>query len=129
VYPDNIEVKEREQITGLRVIVTPANGKIRGLLKLPEGLQLPATARLRVWHRRTEDFRGFSSPVEVDTHGQFLLDGLLPGTYEFNVEVVGVSGAQQPRLQRPTQKVVVTNGAIADVILTLQLQKTDQSGP
>ena len=63
VYPGSIEIKEREQITGLRVVVSQANGKIRGLLKLPDGLELPATARLLVSIRRTEDPTVNNSPV------------------------------------------------------------------
>ena len=129
VYPGGIEVKEREQITGLRVVVGQANGKIRGLLKLPNGLELPATARLRVSIRRTEDPPTVYISVEADARGQFLVDELVPGTYEFNVGVVGVPGNQRPRLARPTQTVVVTNGAIADVNITLQMQKTDPGGP
>lgn len=128
MYPGGIEIKEREQITGLRAVVSQANGKIRGLLKLPDGLELPATARLRVSIRRTEDPTD-NSAVEADARGQFLVDGLVPGTYEFNVGVVGVPGNQRPRITRPTQTVVVTNGAIADVTITLQMQKTDPGGP
>ena len=129
VYPSGIELKEREQIRGLRVVVSQANGKIRGLLKLPEDLQLPTTGRLRVWVRRTEDPAGFNMAVEADARGQFLVGDLVPGTYEFNVDVLGVTGGQLPRIQRPTQRVVVTNGSIADVTLTLQLLKTDPGGP
>jgi hypothetical protein len=129
VYPSGIEVKEREQVIGLRVIVSQANGKIRGQLKLPEGVELPATGRLRVWVRRTEDPTAFNSAVEANAQGQFALDDLVPGTYEFNVDVIGVSAERRPRIQRPTQTVVVTNGAIADVIIMLQMLKTDPSGP
>jgi hypothetical protein len=129
VYPGGIEIKEREQITGLRVVVSQANGKIRGLLKLPDGLELPATARLRVRIRRTEDPTVYNPPVEADARGQFIVEGLVPGTYEFNVDVVGVPSDQRPRITRPTQTVVVTNGAIADVTITLQMPKTDPGGP
>ncbi len=118
-----VEIKEREQITGLRVVVSQANGKIRGLLKLPDGLELPATARLLVSLRRTEDPAGDNPSVEADARGQFLVDGLMPGTYEFNVAVVGVPADQRPRLTRPTQTVAVTNGAIADVTIILQMLK------
>lgn len=128
VYPRGIEIKEREQITGLRVVVSQANGKIRGLLKLPDGVELPATARLRVSIRRTEDPTVSNTAVEADARGQFLVDGLVPGTYEFNVSVFGVPGDQRPRLTRPSQTVVVTNGAIADVTIILQMQKTDPGG-
>ena len=128
-YPRGIEIKEREQITGLRVVVSQANGKIRGLLKLPDGLELPATTRLRVWIRRTEELTSYNPPVEADARGQFVVDGLVPGTYEFNVDVVGVLSHPRPRITRPTQTVVVTNGAIADVTIMLQMQKTDPGGP
>ena len=129
VYPGGIEIKEREHITGLRVVVSQANGKIRGLLKLPDGLELPATARLLVSIRKTEDPTVYNSPVEANARGQFHVEDLVPGTYEFNVGVVGVPSGQRPRLTRPTQTVVVTNGAIADVTITLQMSKTDPSGP
>lgn len=129
VYPGGIEIKAREQITGLRLVVSQANGKIRGLLKLPDGLELPAMARLLVSIRRTDDPPALHSSVEADARGQFLVDGLIPGTYEFNVGVVGVPNDQRPRIMRPTQTVVVSNGAIADVTIILQMSKTDPGGP
>ncbi len=129
VYRGDIEIKEREQLTGLRVVVSQANGKIRGVLKLPEGVALPATARLLVYVRRIEDPTASNSPVEADARGQFLVQDLVPGTYEFNVAVVGVPVDQRPRIPRPVQTVVVTNGTIADVTITVQLPKTASGGP
>jgi uncharacterized surface anchored protein len=122
VYRNGIEIKEREQITGLRVVVGQANGTIRGVLKLPEGVVLPAPARLLVNVRKIDEPTA-SSRVEADARGQFLVEDLVPGTYEFDVAVVGVRD-QRPSIQRPVQTVVVTNGAIADVTITLQLSKT-----
>lgn len=123
VYRSSIEIKEREQITGLRVVVSQANGTIRGVLKLPEGVTLPAPARLLVYVRRTEDPTPSNPPVEADARGQFLVEDLVAGTYEFNVAVVGVPADQRLRIPRPVETVVVTNGAIADVTITLQLPK------
>jgi hypothetical protein len=129
VSPGGIEIKERDQITGLRVIASQTNGKIRGLIKLPDGLELPATARILVWIKRTEDPTRYSSSVPADARGQFVVDDLAPGTYEFNVVVTGVPNEQRPRIARPTQTIVVANGAIADVTLTLQMAKTDPGKP
>ena len=129
VYSSGIDIKERDHITGLRVVVSQANGKIRGLLKLPDGLELPTTARLRVSIRRTDDPTAYNPTVDADARGQFIADGLLPGTYAFNVVVVGLRSDQKPRITRPTQTVVVTNDAIADVTITLQISKTEASGP
>jgi len=113
----------------LRVVVSQANGTIRGVLKLPEGVALPAAARLLVYVRRIEDPTASISPVEADASGQFLVQDLTPGTYEFNVAVVGVPNDQRPRIPRPVQTVVVTNGTIADVTITVQLPKTGPGGP
>ena len=123
VYRNSIEIKEREQITGLRVVVSQANGTIRGVLKLPEGVALPAPARLLVYVRRIEDPSASIPPVEADARGQFLVQDLVAGTYEFNVAVVGVPADQRPRIPKPVQTVVVTNGTIADVTITVQLPK------
>jgi hypothetical protein len=122
-YPGGIDIRDQEQIRGLRVVVSPATGKIRGVLKLPEGLELPATARLLVYVKRTDDPAASVSVVVADARGQFLAEHLVAGTYEFNVVVDGVPGDQRPRMARPTQTVVVTGDAIADVTITLQRLK------
>ena len=124
VYRNGIEIKEREQITGLRVVVSQANGTIRGVLKLPEGVTLPAPARLLVNVRRIEDPAASSSRVTADANGRFLVENLVAGTYEFIVGVTGMPGDQRLTIPRPAQTVVVTNGAIADVTITLQLPQT-----
>lgn len=128
-YRSGIEIKEREQITGLRVVVSQATGTIRGVLKLPEGVALPASGRLLVYVRRIEDPNIPSPPVEADARGVFVIENLDAGTYEFIVGVVGVPVDQQPRIPRPVQTAVVTNGTIADVIITVQLPKTAPGGP
>jgi uncharacterized protein (DUF2141 family) len=128
VYRNGIEIKERDQITGLRVVVSQANGTIRGVLKLPEGVVLPAAARLLINVKSIEDPITSSTRVEADARGQFLVQDLVAGTYDFDVAVVGVRD-QRPSIQRPSQTVVVTNGAIADVTITLQLTKTGAGGP
>ena len=112
----------------MRVVVSPANGKIRGLLKLPDGVALPATARFLVSIRRTES-PPVQSSTEPNARGQFLIGDLLPGTYEINVRVVGVPVDQRPNIAEATQTVAVTNGAIADVTIILQMTKTDPGGP
>lgn len=118
------EIREREQIRGLRVVVGQANGKIRGVLKFPEGWQLPATARLFVYLKRIDDPTAFVSPVIADARRQFLVEELVAGTYELKVIVDGVPAEQRPTMAQSTPAVVVTNGAIADVTITLQRPKT-----
>ena len=124
IYPRGVEIKEREQVTGLRVVVGYANAAIRGTIKLPTGLELPAPPRLRVTFRRTEDLVPGPSvrPVEADARGNFRVDNLIPGTYEIVVSVfMSATPAQPQRIPPARQTVVVTNGAVADVTITLQM--------
>jgi hypothetical protein len=132
VYPRGVEIKEREQFTGLRVVLGHANGKIRGVIKIPEGLVLPATARLLVSLRRTEDATpgSYGSPVEADARGQFLIERLVAGTYEINVDVfVNTPPPQRLRIPRTRQTVVVTYGNTAEVTITLQMPRSSPGGP
>jgi hypothetical protein len=125
-YPRGVDIREREQVTGLRVVVGLANGAIRGVIKLPPDLVLPAPPRLRVFVRRTEDIiPGFyGAPAEADARGHFRVDSLIPGTYEITVSVLmNASPAQPPSIPPTRQTVIVTSGASADVTITLQMPK------
>jgi hypothetical protein len=129
-YPRGVEITEREQVTGLRVVVVQANGAIRGVIRVPTGLALPAAARLRVIFRRTEDPGSYVAPVEADARGHFRAEGLIPGTYEIAVIVsIDTPSAQRPRIPPTRQTVVVTSGAAADVTITLEMPKPAISGP
>lgn len=126
LYPRGVEIKEREQVTGLRVVVGYANGAISGVIRLPTGLELPTPPRLRVVVRRTEDLTpgSYGPPVEADARGHFRIDGLIPGTYEVVVSVfMTAPPAQPPSIPPARQTVVVTNGTVADVTITLQMPK------
>lgn len=119
VQPQGIELKDREQITGLRVIVNYATGAIQGVVKLDSG-PIPANSQVYVSVKRPGDFpgtfSGYNESTQVDARGRFFVEGLLPGTYE--VTAAYASDART-RWGRVTQQVVVTNGAVANVTLTV----------
>ena len=122
----DLEIKEHEQITGLRVIVGHANGAISGVIRQPTGFELPATGRLRVVVRRTEDLvlGSYIAPVDADARGHFRVDGLIPGTYEILVGVFVTAPPSRNPIMPPTrQTAVVTGGAVTDVEITLQIPK------
>ncbi len=124
VYPRGFDLKERDQITGLRVVVGYANAAIRGTIKLPTGLELPAPPRLSVFVRRTDEQvpNPYIPPVEADTRGNFRVDNLVPGTYDVAVNVlISATPGKPQRIPTTKQTVVVTNGAVADVTFTVQI--------
>jgi len=128
VNPRGVDIKEREQVTGVRVVVGQGNGAIRGEIRQPAGLELPVTARIQLIIRRTEDAvpGGYGTPVDPDSRGHFRVDGLLPGSYEIAVTVYIGASARQPSIPTTRQTVVVTSGAVTDVTITLPMPKPAQ---
>jgi protocatechuate 3,4-dioxygenase beta subunit len=116
-----VEIKEREQVTGLRVVVGKANGAIRGVVIRPAGFELPATARILLVVRKTGQDTGL--PVGLDARGHFHIENLIPGTYDIRVMTVHGPPSQSPLLPTVRQTVEVTNGAETAVTITLQLPK------
>lgn len=119
--PGGVEIKEREQVRGLRVVVGNANGAIRGVVTLPTGFELPATARILVVVRKTEE--NIAASVGLDARGHFHIENLIPGTYEIRVMTVHGPPSQPPLLPTVRQTVEVTNGAETAVTITLQMPK------
>ncbi len=117
-----MEIKNLEQVTGLRVVVSYANGTIRGVIKFPTG-SLPAEARLSAMLKRTGDDpnNSFINAAEVDSRGQFIFERVLPGNYEVTATVYypGPPTGPTPKIPPATQQVVVTNGNVSNVTLTL----------
>lgn len=123
----DMEIKEHEQITRLRVIIGHANGSISGVIRQPDGFELPPTGRLRVLVRRSEDVGpgSYMAPVDADSRGHFRVDRLTPGTYVIVVSIfMTAPPAQRPNIPPTHQTVVVTSGAVTDVEITLQMPKT-----
>lgn len=117
-----IEVKELEQITGVRVVVNYANGIVRGTVKLPNG-SLSPNQRIHVNLRRVGDelnMWAVNSTPAVDGRGQFVTERLVPGTYEVRAYLLPSDMSSYPNTKIPetSQQVVVTNGNASTVTLT-----------
>jgi hypothetical protein len=129
VQPKGVEIREHENITGLRVIAVYANSSIRGTIEVQNGT-LPPNAQFSVWLNKLSDEPGqtfYSShgSIQVDARGQFVVDGLMAGTYEVHAGLY-VPGL---RAETPTtkQEVVVTTGAVTKVALTLDLSSLSRT--
>ena len=115
--PRGIQVKDGEQIGGLRLVVAYGNGSIRGVVKfengsLPEGVQM--SVRLV---KPGENL--FIRPSQVDARGNFLMEGIPPGNYDLMLQFFGVGGPQQlPAVKR---EVSIQNGVVTVVMLAVDL--------
>ena len=122
VHSAGIPIRDREQISGLRLIVHYGDGSIRGVLKLPNDEPPPPKARFFISVKRIGepvtqfDQSGSNRSTEVDARGQFISEGLLPGTYE----VTAQSNLPDGQILRGKQQVTVSDGEVVNITVTLQ---------
>jgi hypothetical protein len=120
VVQSNLEIKPREQIRGLRLIVRSRSGQIRGVVKMENG-QIP-TSRIHVSAKRVGD-ENFETPMQVDDRGRFQSEALAAGVYE--LRLLAYVGRARP--VQMTQQVVVSDNQTSDVTFTLDLKT--ETGP
>jgi len=119
------EIQANEEVTGIRVILTPATCVIRGQVTIQGGALRPGaslTARARSLNAapsEVPDFFGNGS-VDVSSNGAFVIENLTPGSYEVEVFVT-VPGPQGSRGASAKQTVTVTSESPAEVVLVLDL--------
>jgi len=135
----DIEIVSGESVTGIRVVVAFASAVIQGRVVVSGGT-LPAGTRLNVTARPVNSAAstGGGNNARLEANGQFRIENLLPGVYEVRVTANTFGGGQggrggrpgqggqaptQPQIKIPEvrQTVTVTNGAPANVTLTLNL--------
>jgi protocatechuate 3,4-dioxygenase beta subunit len=123
VLPRGIEIKEGDQLTGVRVVVGYGTASIHGFVKVENG-PLPESARMvaRLFRPGTPPTPVASSPV--DTRGQFLMEGLPPGLYEVQVMAFGPNQKGQISSKR---EVSVQDGVVNE--FTIALDATPQAPP
>ena len=118
VMPRGVEVKEGENVTGLRVFVSFGNAIIRGVVKLENGSLPPGVIMFVRVSKPGETGPASVRPAQVDARGHFLMEGIPPGAYELMVMVPGGPGGSPRRVK---QDVSVQNGVTTDVVITIDL--------
>jgi hypothetical protein len=122
VQPRGIELKDGETVAGVTVFVRYGSGSIRGVVKFENGEQIIAPAQLELWITDPTAEPGnpvgtLSTAPQIDSRGLFVFEKLPAGTYEVNASVVGSRGRISTK-----QPVTVTDGAVTEVTLTLNLK-------
>jgi hypothetical protein len=113
-----IDMKDGEQLTGLRVVLKYGDATLRGVVNVENG-ELPPDARIYVRLTKPgEKLSNFRS-AQVDARGHFLIEGLPAGTYEVYASVFVAVQTQPPRTAM--REVSVQDGLTTDVTLTIDL--------
>jgi len=124
-YPKGIRITDGEHLSGVRIIINYGSGTVRGIFKL-EGGTLPQNAVMGVMLRRLgedqDSLNSIAGSARVDARGQFFIEGIIPGTYEL-IGTVYVIGSRGP-FRNTKQQVVVSEGSVTNVTVTLNLEST-----
>lgn len=115
--PRGVEVKDGENIQGLRVVISHGTAKLRGVVKYENGSLPPGSMVFLRLIKPGENFSNLPQP-RADVRGHFLLEGVPAGTYELHVTVTGTLRRQV------TQSVTMQDGAVTDVVVTIDLGPT-----
>lgn len=118
-----IEVKEREQVTGVRLIVSPRTGVLQGSVKVENG-QIPIE---RVWVslQRSGDAERTGYGVPLDARGRFRLNGVAPGTYDLTASAYVSEAGNRATVK---QQVVITGDQPTEVTLVIDLKSAVPPG-
>jgi hypothetical protein len=127
-----IVVTGREEISDVRIIFGKGSCLIRGQVNVtggaaPKNWQWDVTASSEK-EGGAALFVGSEGSAEVDEKGRFVIEGLLPGEYQLSL-IVGTISPPDVDLNVPkpiTQKVVVTKGQEARVMITVDLSKKNR---
>jgi hypothetical protein len=117
VLPNGFEIKEGEQVTGLRVIVSYGNATLRGVVAFENG-PLPAGGRIIVRVIKPGETVSNLQPISVDARGHFIIEGLPGGLYELTVFVSLPGAKQRPPIK---QQVSLQDGVVTDVTVSVDL--------
>ena len=113
-----IELKDGEQLTGVRVVLSYGSASIRGVVVTENG-PLPEGARVSVSVGKPgETVFSMRSPV-VDQRGRFLIEGIPAGTYELTT-LISITTPNR-RSQIFKQVVTAQEGSTQDVTIKVDL--------
>jgi len=112
-----LEIKEKEQISGIRVFVRSSSGAIRGVVKFENG-SVPAANMAHLSLTRVGDEKSYRT-VPFDARGRFFVDKLDAGVYELSVSIQG----PQSKAPAAKQQVAVFDDQVIQVTLTLKSVK------
>lgn len=116
VIQRGFDIKEGEQISGVRIFVIYGTSSLRGVVNVANGT-LPPNARLIVRITKPGDPSSNTQTLRIDERGRFVAEGLPAGTYEISVIMTGGGTTRRPL----KQLVTLQEGVASDVSITLDL--------
>ena len=117
-----IQIKEGENISGLRLVTGYGTGIIRGTVRVEGGTLPPGTYVDAAFSRAGSSLT--VAHTRVDSRGQFVFERVPPGNYQ-----LGVNAYMSRARVSASQPVVTSNGVETPVTITLNLGANPNPGP
>lgn len=117
-----LQIKEGENISGIRLVVGYGTGIIRGTVRVEGGTLPPGTYMDAAFVRPGSSLT--IAHTRVDARGQFVFARVPPGNYEVGVNAYLPTGPVSAR-----QLVAISNGIATEITLTLNPNVTPKPRP
>ncbi|HEX7331259.1 MAG TPA: carboxypeptidase regulatory-like domain-containing protein [Pyrinomonadaceae bacterium] len=113
-----LEIKDGEQLTGVRVIVSYGTATVRGTVKIENG-SLPEGARILLRLTKPGEVLPNFRPLTVaDERGHFLIDAMPAGTYELWASISDTATVQARSAKRD---VTLLDGQVTELTITIDM--------
>lgn len=117
VMPRGIELKEGDQLTGVRVVIAYGTASVHGTVKIENG-PLPEGGRLFARLLKPGTPPAQIAGSQIDARNQFLLEGIPAGVYEVSVMFFSSDSKNRVVVKR---EISVQEGVVNEVSLTADL--------
>ena len=117
VLPHGLDIKEGDQLTGVRIFVSYGTATLRGVVNIENGT-LPDGARMFVQLSKPGTPPTHIAALTVDARGHFMMEGLPAGAYEATVSARVPNGRTSAMAKR---EVNLQNGVVTEISLTLDV--------
>lgn len=115
IQPRGIEIKEGDDVTGVRIVVSYGEATLRGTINVENG-PLPPGSQFTVRLSRPGEM-GNSAVAIGDARGSFVIEGLAPGVFEATVSLV-----TDRKVRRSVkQQVSVQEAGVTNVVITFDV--------
>ena len=122
VQPQGLEIKDGENVAGVKLVVAYGSATIRGQIRFVNG-ELPANSRAFVWLRKQGDTSGNNRNSSLDARGHFAMEAVPGGSYEIVVNIY--PPGREPAAK---QSINVSEGATTDVEILIDLKAYFEAG-
>ena len=117
ILATRIDVKDGEQVSGVKIFISYGTAVLRGVVKFENG-SLPPGAGVFLRLSKPGESVSYIRPLQVDQRGNFLMEGIAPGQYELTAQIVGPN----VRALKPVKReVILTDGAVTETTITIEL--------